>query len=140
MSGRPLVPAFAAETVTVGDWLDRQVQMLLEAGGRGARAAERLLRAVGDPSAAPGLDAARAAIARDHGYADWAAAAEHARERVDTRFEAAADAIQWGEVGALRAPRRRQRRRGRAPAAVPAQRGRGRTPAARARRRRRRPL
>jgi ankyrin repeat protein len=45
---------------------------------------------------------AREAIARDHSYPDWAAAREHAQTTVDTRFEAAADAIHWGELAALR--------------------------------------
>jgi hypothetical protein len=43
------------------------------------------------------------AIARDHRFADWPATREHAAEPVDLRFEAAADAIQWGELDALRA-------------------------------------
>ena len=47
-------------------------------------------------------ETAQLAVARDHGYADWAAAREQAGLVVDTRFEAAADAIQWGQLAALR--------------------------------------
>lgn len=48
------------------------------------------------------LEAARLTIARDHGYADWPQALRYADVVVDTRFESAADAIQWGELAGLR--------------------------------------
>jgi hypothetical protein len=54
------------------------------------------------PGAELTLETARLVIARDHGFGDWAAAREHADVLVDTRFEAAADATQWGELAELR--------------------------------------
>ena len=104
MSGHhPLVPAFDGAAVPLGEVLDRQVELLREAQRAGQPVAAKLLRGTG--TAPPGpeltLETARLAIARDHGYADWAAAREQARIMVDTRFEAAADAIQWGELTAL---------------------------------------
>jgi hypothetical protein len=92
-------------TVSIGEWLDRQVELLRAAHRRGDRVAAELLRGTGaaDGSGADlSLDAARHAIARDHGYRGWADAAEHGRDHVDLRFEAAADAIQWGELDTLR--------------------------------------
>ena len=92
-------------TVSIGEWLDRQVELLRAAYRRADRLAAELLRGTGaaDGSGADlSLEAARQAIARDHGYRDWADAAEHARGPVDLRFEAAADAIQWGELETLR--------------------------------------
>jgi len=108
---RPLVPAVDATSVSVGEWLELQVELLLDAHRRGDRVAAQLLSGSGvsrgtdeDLLAAP-LDpeTARKAIAADHGYRDWADVAAHAGQRIDTRFEAAADAIQWGEVETLRA-------------------------------------
>jgi ankyrin repeat protein len=46
---------------------------------------------------------AREVIARDHGYASWEVAGAHRDETVDLAFEAAADAVQWGDVDRLRA-------------------------------------
>ena len=111
MIDRPLVPAFDGDSVTVGSLLDAQVDLLCDAHRGGDRVAAEVLRAWGavsgsaDEVLAVDLDVetARLAIARDHRYADWPAAREHAAERVDLRFEAAADAIQWGELDALRA-------------------------------------
>jgi hypothetical protein len=107
---RPLVPAFAGDTVTVGAWLDAQLGLLRDAHRRGDPVAGHLLRGTGvargtaEEALAADLetDTARQAIAKDHGYADWAAAGEHARDPVDLRFEAAANAVQWGELDALR--------------------------------------
>lgn len=108
MVSRPLVPAFAGQAVPLGEVLDRQVE-LLRAGYRSSDpAAAELLRATavgldpGPPGAELSLETARLAIACDHGYASWPDAREHAQDAVDTRFEAAADAIQWGELQALR--------------------------------------
>jgi hypothetical protein len=106
---RPLVPALEGPFVSVGEWLERQVELLIDAHRRGDRVAAQLLQGTGvrqgsdeELLAAP-LDpeTARKVIVADHGYRDWADAA-HADERVDTRFEAAADAIQWGELETLR--------------------------------------
>jgi hypothetical protein len=99
----PLVPAFDGAAVPLGEVLDRQVELLRDAHRAGQPVAAELLRGTG--TAPPGpeltLEVARLAIARDHGYADWAAAREQAEIMVDTRFEAAADAIQWGGLATL---------------------------------------
>jgi len=89
--------------VTVGEVLDRKVE-LLRAAYRAAQplAADLLRGAGGDPVGAElSLETARLAIARDHGYASWQAAREHAADVIDTRFEAAADAIHAGELTTL---------------------------------------
>ena len=107
---RPLVPAVEAPLVSVGVWLERQVALLMEAHGNGERVAARLLRGTGVLQGAEEelllarleVEIAREAIARDHGYAGWVDAVVHFGEPVDTRFEAAADAIQWGELETLR--------------------------------------
>jgi hypothetical protein len=104
------VPVFDGEAVPLGDVLDRQVELLRQAHQCRDPVAAAVLRGTGS---VPGTDEellgseltpelARLAIARDHGYTGWAAAGEHAGIMVDTRFEAAADAIQWGELAALR--------------------------------------
>lgn len=93
--------------------LDRRVELLRALHRDGDPVAAAVLRGTGGQGAdvvtaggVPGselpLADARLVIARDHGYADWAAARAHADIMVDTRFEAAADAIQWGELAALR--------------------------------------
>jgi ankyrin repeat protein len=110
MIARPLVPAFSGDSVAMGTLLDAQVELLCDAHRGGHRVAVEVLRAWGAVSGgaeevlAADLDVetARLAIARDHRFADWAAAREHVAEPVDLRFEAAADAIQWGELDALR--------------------------------------
>ena len=95
---------FDRDAVPLGEVLDRQVESLRVARDASDAGAAELLRAVGGEGAETELttQAARDAIARDHGYADWAAAREHSDVMIDTRFEAAADAIQWGELTALR--------------------------------------
>jgi hypothetical protein len=111
MTDRPLVPSFGGKTATVGDVLDRQVELLRDAHRNGDPLAAEVLRAWGTLSGgaeeilAAELDeeTARLAIARDHRFPDWAAARDRAGESVDLRFEAAADAIQWGELDTLRA-------------------------------------
>jgi hypothetical protein len=99
----PLVPAFDGAAVPLGEVVDRQVELLREAHHTGQPVAAEVLRGTGTVPAGPELtlEVARLAIARDHGYPDWAAAREQAEIMVDTRFEAAADAIQWGELAAL---------------------------------------
>ncbi|MGO9957347.1 MAG: ankyrin repeat domain-containing protein [Solirubrobacteraceae bacterium] len=107
---RPLVPMLTDATVTVGAWLDQQVELLREAHRRADPVAVQLLRGTGvvpvsedeSLSVELGLQTARLAVARDHGYGDWADALGHAHLLVDTRFELAADAIQWGELETLR--------------------------------------
>src|SRR5579872_6843919 len=92
----PLVPTLEGTLVSVGTWLERQVELLIEAHRDGERVAAELLRGTG---VLPGTDeellaarlgpeTAREAIARDHGYANWTDATAHADEPVDTRFEA----------------------------------------------------
>jgi hypothetical protein len=103
------VLAHDREAVPLGEVLDRQVAQLLEAHRGGDPVAAEKLRATSAAGAGeemPGSplteEAARIAVALDHGYADWGAARADAGLRVDTRFEAAADAIQWGQLTALR--------------------------------------
>jgi hypothetical protein len=109
MADRSLVLDFDSATISLGELLDRQVEALRAAHRGGRAAAAAVLRATGTRGSdeemlgAPlTLEAARVAIARDHGYADWLEARADADLVVDTRFEAAADAIQWGELTALR--------------------------------------
>lgn len=101
--------AYDRKTVPHGEALDRQVSVLREAHRGGDPVSAQVLRGTGSKGTdeellggALTVQAARLAIARDHGYPDWAAARAHADDIVDTRFEAAADAIQWGELTALR--------------------------------------
>jgi hypothetical protein len=104
------MPAEGGTVVSVRAWLGQQVELLIQAHGDGERVAAELLRGTGvlqgtsEELLAARLEpeTARQAIARDHGYAGWADATTHADEPVDTRFEAAADAIQWGELETLR--------------------------------------
>jgi ankyrin repeat protein len=111
VTGHPFAPVFDGETVALGEVLDRHVEFLREAHRRQDRLAAQVLRGTGCARGTDEellgseltLEKAQLTIARDHGYADWAAASEHADVRVDTRFEAAVDAIQWGDLAALRA-------------------------------------
>jgi hypothetical protein len=98
------VLTFDRDAVPLGEVLDRQVESLRAARDASDAGAAELLRAVGGEGAETELttQTARDAIARDHGYADWSEAREHADVMIDTRFEAAADAIQWGDIAALR--------------------------------------
>lgn len=95
--------------VPLGEVLDRQVALLRESHRAGDPVAAQLLRGTGSEGTEEELlgralteEAARRAIALDHGYADWETARADAGLGVDTRFEAAADAIQWGELTTLR--------------------------------------
>lgn len=101
--------AYDREAVPLGEVLDRQVALLREAHRTGDPVAAEVLRgtgikgADGEPPGGPLTEeSARLAVALDHGYAGWEAARADADVMVDTRFEAAADAIQWGELTALR--------------------------------------
>ena len=110
MPARPLVPDRDGTAMRVGEYLDRQVELLREAHDQGDRLAARVMHATVDRKATPDellaspltLEVAREAIARDHRYADWASAQAHADDLLDAGFEAACDAIEWGEVDALR--------------------------------------
>jgi hypothetical protein len=109
VASHSLVLAFDRSCVPHGELLDRQVERLRAIHERGDRVAAQVLRGTGSQGtveellgSALTLDDARLAIARDHGYADWDVAREHADTVVDTRFEVAADAIQWGELTVLR--------------------------------------
>jgi hypothetical protein len=100
----------ADEPGTVGQVLDRRVEVVWRAYLDGHPAAAELLRAAG---AGPGsgeaedrgltIDDVRGAIAREHGFADWAAVAADRDQPVDARFEAAAGAIVSGDQDTLRA-------------------------------------
>jgi ankyrin repeat protein len=105
----PFVLVYDREAVPLGEVLDWQVTALREAHRGGGPVAAQLLRGTGTKGTDDELlgsalteEAARLAVALDHGYADWDAARANADVIVDTRFEAAADAIQWGELTALR--------------------------------------
>jgi hypothetical protein len=103
------VLAFDRVAVPLGEMLDRQVELLRAAHRHGDPVAGEVLRGTGSKGTVEvllrpelTLDHARLAIARDHGYSGWDAARERADVMIDTRFEAAADAIQWGELATLR--------------------------------------
>lgn len=96
------------ETNTVGQVLDRRVDLVWQAHADGNPAAAELLRAAGgaqrfDEAVDRGLtlDDVRAAIAAEHGFADWAAVAVHRDQPVDPRFEAAVEAIVSGDPDSL---------------------------------------
>jgi hypothetical protein len=92
--------------VPVQQWIVLQAELLRDAVARGDRAATDVLRfADVQLDAQDGHldgDTARLAIAKDHWYADWADVLAHGHDTVDTRFEAAADAIHAGDVHTLR--------------------------------------
>jgi len=106
---RPLVPDLNNRTITHGEYLGRQVELLREAQRDGEPVAAELLRGTACGrgtveellNAELTLETARLAVARDHGYASWTAAGKHSSDLVDGRFEAAADAIQWGDITTL---------------------------------------
>lgn len=100
--------AYDREALPLGEVLDRQVAVLREALRAGDPVAAHVLRGTGTRGTDEEVlgralteEAARLAIALDHGYADWDAARADADLSVSTRFEAAADAIQWGDLTAL---------------------------------------
>jgi hypothetical protein len=100
--GGPLIPAIKGRRTSVGTWLDAQVSLLLDADERGDPIAATILEGNGAAAAPLTPDLAREVIARDHGYASWEVAGAHRDEPVDLTFEAAADAVQWGDVEGLR--------------------------------------
>jgi hypothetical protein len=101
-----LTPIVDATEVPVGEWVAAQAELLRAAVSRGDPAASEVLHFAGvvpeEPDAQLDADTALLAIAKDHWYADWADALAHSHFTVDTRFEAAADAVHAGEVDALR--------------------------------------
>ena len=103
--GGPLIPLIEGRRTTVGPWLDAQVSMLLDADERGDPIVATLLQGNGVAAGPTPLtsDVARQVIALDHDYASWEGAGAHRDEPVDLAFEAAADAVQWGDVDGLRA-------------------------------------
>jgi hypothetical protein len=109
MVSHPFVLTYDRDAVPLGEVLDRQVAQLREAHRTGDLVVATVLPGTRGQGTEQDVlnqplteEDARLAIARDHGYADWAAARAHADMLVDTRFEAAADAIQWGELAELR--------------------------------------
>jgi hypothetical protein len=101
-----LTPAVDGPYVAVRQWITLQAEMLVSAGARGEDAAVEVLRFAELEAKADdhGLDieTARLAVARDHWYRDWTDALAHGHDTVDTRFEAAADAIHEGDLDTLR--------------------------------------
>ena len=101
-----LTPKVDGTEVPVQQWIVLQVELLRDAVAHGDPAATDVLRFTDVlPDAQGGhldLDKARQAIARDHGYTDWADALAHGQDTVDIRFEAAADAIHVGDLDTLR--------------------------------------
>jgi hypothetical protein len=102
--------ATAGEPSTVGQVLDRRVDVTWRAHLDGHPAAAELLLAAGavrslDKAGDGGvtIDDVRGAIAREHGFADWAAVAGQRDQPVAARFEAAVDAIVCGDPDTLRA-------------------------------------
>jgi hypothetical protein len=96
------------EPSTVGQVLDRRVDLVWQAHLDGNPAAGVLLAAAGggrrfDATAGAELtvDDVRAVIAREHGFTDWAAVTGHRDRPVDRHFEAAVDAIVSGDLNTL---------------------------------------
>jgi len=95
-----LTPTIEEPKVRVDRWITLQAELLREAIRRGTPAATAVLRFV--DLTPEDLDSARLAIAKDHWYPDLEDALAHGHDEVDTRFEAAADAIQSGDLETLR--------------------------------------
>lgn len=110
----------AGQPSTVGQVLDRRVDVVRQAHLDGR--SQAVIRAAGlittgnllrDPDAVPGvhgsdgggptIDDLQDVIAREHGFADWAAVATHRDQPVDAGFEAAVDAIVTGDPDTLQA-------------------------------------
>ncbi|MGH9126485.1 MAG: hypothetical protein ACRDZ8_17420 [Acidimicrobiales bacterium] len=104
MGRYPLIPELSGRAVTVGEYIDLQVPLLIEAVdahrmGGDPPLVERIWHGLGlkrRQDLAP--EEAWHILAANHGYADPAAA----WDPVDPDFEAAADAVQWGDLGSLR--------------------------------------
>jgi hypothetical protein len=96
------------EPSTVGQVLDRRVDVVWRAHVDGHPAAAVFLGAAGgarrlDDTVDRGLtvDDVRAAVAREHGFADWAAVTADQDRLVDPHYEAAVDAIVSGDPDTL---------------------------------------
>ena len=95
----------------VGEQLDRQAARLLEAHGRGERAAvvhvsnwhPKLVGGGAEEILAAHftVEDARATMAREYGFGDWADAEARGREPSDPDFEAAVDVVITGDVAHL---------------------------------------
>jgi ankyrin repeat protein len=101
-----LTPAVDGPEVPVLEWVALQAELLTAAVARAEPGAPEVLRFAEVDANLDGarldLDTARLAVAKDHSYADWADALAHGHDTVDTRFEAAAEAIHEGDLDALR--------------------------------------
>jgi hypothetical protein len=108
------IPGARAETRSLADVFEREVDSLRDAHRARSSVAAEVVRlgrwklgrqpdsdaAILDAELT--LEEAREAIAKFHWFATWSDAQEHAGERVDPRFERAADAIVEGDAAALR--------------------------------------
>jgi hypothetical protein len=100
-----LTPPVDVVDVPVRHWIELQAELFAAAVARGEPAAVEVLRARVDAEVQGGLldlDTARLAVAKDHWYANLADALAHGDDTVDTRFEAAADAVHAGDLDTLR--------------------------------------
>src|SRR5882757_4058023 len=79
-----------------------QTELLRDSVAHGEPAATDVLRFADVQGGHLDPDKARQAIAKDHCYTDWTDALAHGQDTVDTRFEAASDAIHAGDVDTLR--------------------------------------
>jgi ankyrin repeat protein len=100
------MPSVDGPYVAVRQWITLQAQALATAIARGEPAALAVLRLAEMQAELENdrldLDQLRLAVAKDHWYLDWADAVAHGHDTVDTRFEAAADAIHEGDLDSLR--------------------------------------
>lgn len=100
----------ADQSITLGELLDRRAELVWRAHQDGHPAAAELLRVAAgrqryDEAVATGLtlDQVRVAVAREHGFREWAAVVAHRDRPVNPRFEAAVDAVVAGDTAALSA-------------------------------------
>jgi ankyrin repeat protein len=92
--------------IPVQQWIILQAELLRDAVAAGDRTAAEVL---GSANVAPDersgrldVESARLAVAKYHWYRDWEDALAHGHDMVDTRFEAAADAVHAGDLDTLR--------------------------------------
>jgi hypothetical protein len=100
----------AGRTSTVGEVLSLRADLVWRTHAEGHPAAVELLVAAGgarryQEAVARGLtlEHVRTAIAREHGFRDWAVVLAHGDRAVNPHFEAAVDAIVSGDASALEA-------------------------------------
>jgi hypothetical protein len=100
----------ADQTIALGDLLERRADLVWQGHHGGPAAVAEFLRAAAgqrryEQAVADGLtlDQVRTAVAREHGFRDWAGVMVHRDRPVDPRFEAAVDAIVAGETTTLAA-------------------------------------